>query len=89
MHTFNPANIGEFQEQDVGNWFTFRLTTDPWAVSQGLTHEFDVGDVVGSGVRFAKILKTRAWVAMDEDEFGNAVLELWKFKKVSLYKKEA
>jgi len=38
------------------------------------------------GFRYARVLKTRAWVVIDEDENG-PVLECWKFKnaKCSIY----
>ena len=32
MWNFNEANIGEFVEKSHGKTFTFRETTDPWAL---------------------------------------------------------
>ena len=40
------------------------------------------------GFRYARVLKTRAWVVIDEDENG-PVLECWKFRnaKSSIYER--
>ena len=70
-----PAD-GEFQEVDFGRYFSFRKTTNPWALSQGLEYEIDVLD----GVRFCKLLKTVAYVCIDEDSEGKAILDKWKIK---------
>lgn len=58
-------NIGEFQECDYGNYFTYRKTDNLWAIEQGYMHEIDVGDCQ---VRFARVLKTVAYVCTDEDK---------------------
>jgi hypothetical protein len=76
---------GEFMERDCGRWFTYRFTENAWAKAQGLLFEFDVLD----GVRFAQILKTVAYVCVDEDAEGNAVIEKWFLKKNNFWKKEA
>lgn len=83
---YNPVDaIGEFQESTIGKWFTYRKTTNPWALGNGFTHEIDVLD----GVRFASILKTRAYIVIDEDENGNPLAELWMIKKNSLWDSKA
>ena len=76
------GKTGEFQEASYGKWFTYQVTTNPWALEQGFTHEVDVLD----GVRFARILKTVAHVCVDEDESGKAITEAWKLKNHSVYK---
>ena len=38
-----------------------------------------------NGIRFAKILKTIAYVAIDEDENGLPILERWEFVKHEKY----
>lgn len=81
MHRYNPQNLGEFQEQEFGNWFTYRKTNNTWALSQGLEFEIDVGD----GVRFAKVLKTVAHVCCNEGDSGVAITEPWKIKKHNIY----
>ena len=70
-----PAE-GHFQEVDFGKDFSFRKTTNPWALSQGLEYEIDVLD----GIRFCKLLKTVAYVCIDEDSEGKAILDKWKIK---------
>jgi len=71
------TNVGEFQEKDYGKFFTYRKTSNPWALSNGLEHEIDVLD----GVRFADVKATVAYVCIDEDLEGNALLERWEIKK--------
>ena len=44
-------------------------------------HEVDVLD----GVRFARVLKTVAYVCVDEDEYSKAVFQIWKIKKHNKY----
>lgn len=77
MHKFNEENLGEFQEKDYGKYFTYKNTSDEWALSQGFYHEVDVLD----GVRYAKVLTTIAHIAIDEDAEGKTVVEIWKIKK--------
>lgn len=71
------ATTGEFQEKDYGKWFTYRASENTF----GLPHEIDVLD----GTRFAKVMKTVAYVAVDEDADGNPVLEKWDLKKHHVY----
>jgi hypothetical protein len=47
-------------------------------------HEVDVLD----GVRFARVLKTVAYVCTDEDAAGKPVFQIWKIKKHSIYAKD-
>ena len=81
MYTFNPKNLGEIQEREYGKWFTFRNTVDEWAKKNRLPHEIDVLD----GVRYAKVLKTVAYVAVDEAPDGRAVIEKWTLKKFNAF----
>lgn len=85
MMTMRELNVGEFQECDYGLYFTYRKTDNLWAIEQGYMHEIDVGDCQ---VRFARVLKTVAYVCTDEDAFGKAIFEIWKIKKHTLYTKE-
>ena len=75
------SNLGEFKEAEYGKWFSYRATTDAWALSHGLNCEIDVLD----GVRYAKVLKTVAHVATDENPDGTPVLEKWNLKNHSVY----
>jgi hypothetical protein len=83
MMTFKDFNTGEFQEVEFGKYFTYRKTDNPWAIQQGFIHEIDVLD----GVRFARVLKTVAYVCTDEDAEGKAVFQIWKIKKHVQYAK--
>lgn len=76
-----PGKTGEFQEAEAGKWFTYQPTNDSWALAHGLTHEIDVLD----GVRFAKVLKSRAHVCVDEAGDGAPVLQTWILKNHTSY----
>jgi hypothetical protein len=67
-----------FREKDFGNYFSYRPTSNEWAISQGLTHEIDCGEVH----RFARVLKTVAHVAIDEAADGTPVIEKWEIRHV-------
>lgn len=75
----NPT--GAFQEKEYRQWFTYRPTLNNYATDNGLMYEIDVLN----GIRFAKILKTIAYVAIDEDENGLPILERWEFVKHEKY----
>lgn len=65
---------GGFTEREFGKRFSYRVTSDAWALGQGLAHEVDVLD----GIRFARILGTVAYVAVDETADGSPVLDKWR-----------
>ena len=81
MWKHNNQNVGEFVEKDYGHTFTYRKTTDPWALKQGYQHEIDVAD----DTRFANVTKTRCYMVIDEDSHGKAIVETWKLKKHTVY----
>ncbi len=82
IHTDGKSKtIGSFVEVDYGNDFTYKETKDAWALSQGLKHEIDVLD----GVRYANVKKTVAYVCVDEDADGNAVLDKWQIKQHRIF----
>ena len=85
MYRWHQDNIGEFTEVDYGCTFTYRLTTNPWALEQGLKHEIDVGPAGYFSVRFGNIKKTRAYIATDSDPAGDAVLETWIIAEHEVY----
>lgn len=76
-----PKTIGAFKEKEHGHWFEYRETSDEWALEQGLTHEIAVAD----GKRYAKVKKTVAYVAIDEDDYGKAIIEKWKIAQHRVY----
>ena len=77
MLNYNGKPTGTFREADFGGWFTYRETSDPWALSRGMVHEIDVG----CDIRFGNVLRTVAHVCTDENEHGAPVLESWKLRK--------
>jgi hypothetical protein len=83
-HTQNP--IGVFVEKDTGNYFEFSINEDHMAADEngGFTHKVWVGDTIGSPYRYAVVMKTVAYIAVDEDEDG-PVVEKWYLKKCREY----
>lgn len=81
-YTINPQNVGEIQEKEFGKWFTYRETQDQWARSKGLYNEIDFID---GNIRFGNVKKTVAYIAVDEDEYGNPVIKKWNLKKNVVY----
>jgi len=81
MMTLKEDNVGEFREVEYGNWFTYRETTNPWALENGLQHEVDVLE----GVRYANVLKTVCKIAIDENPDGTPYVVSWKIIKHHKY----
>jgi len=78
-HTVKP--IGVFVEKDTGNYFEFSVNDDTGAFCEDFPHKIWVGD----GYRYGHVLKTRAVICVDEDEFGLPVTEKWYFKSCKEY----
>ena len=83
MYKSTEQTIGSFVEKDYGCDFTYKLTTDEWALSHGMIHEIDVGYKTSFGL----VKKTVALVVTDE-ESGNPVLEHWKIKQHVVFVKQ-
>lgn len=83
MLTDNQENIGEFTEVEHGKSFTYRKVNplDRWAIKQGCTHVIDVLH----GFRYAIVMKTVAYVVVDEAPDGRAVFDKWQIKKHVIY----
>lgn len=84
-HTQDP--IGVFVEKDTGNYFEFSINEDHMAADEngGFTHKVWVGDTIGSPYRYAVVMKTVAYIAVDEDDEGLPVVEKWYLKKCQEY----
>jgi len=65
MYRLDQPTLGNFVEKECKMEFTYRLTTDEWALSKGYTHEIDVLD----GTRFARVKLTVAYVLCDGDSY--------------------
>ena len=74
MINYNSETIGEFQESEFGKWFTYSKAEENVF---GLPFQIDVLD----GKRYATILKTVVYVCIDEDDFGQPVMEKWNLVK--------
>ena len=69
---------GCFKELEFGKTFEYRSTDNMWALKNGLNFEVAVGPL--NEVRFAKILKTVAYIAVSEDDYLKPILEKWSIK---------
>lgn len=68
--------IGGFRELSVGKNFWYGKTKYQWALEHDLPHEI----VSDHGNRYAKVLNTVAYVAVDENDDGTPKLEKWYIK---------
>jgi hypothetical protein len=90
MLSANTINLlGEFQESEFGNWFSYKENVDQdfhssWMYSMGYTSLVSVGPEGGQW-RYAKVLKTVAHVVVDENEVGMPVVEVWQLKKHNIF----
>jgi len=74
--------IGLFVEKDHGNLFEFSGNPEVSGVTAEYPHLIWVNSR-SPETRYAKVLKTVAYVVTDIDEDGNDVVEKWFFKQNS------
>jgi hypothetical protein len=79
MFITHADNMGEFKNEN-NKFYSYRKTTDEWALSHNFTHEIDVLD----GVRFGVVKKSVALICVNEDENG-PIVEKWKLKLNLVY----
>ena len=87
--TYATDQIGAFTEVDAGNTFEYSLNDDKER-DYGWTHKVWVASgKIGndSGFRYARVLKTRVYIAVDEDENG-PVVEKWYLKNHRNYQEK-
>lgn len=84
--TYAKDQIGAFTEVDAGNTFEYSLNPEGSYKLTGRFGEFPHKVWVASnqlnndsGWRYARVLKTRVYIAVDEDENG-PVVEKWYIK---------
>ena len=83
------GNGGCFREKQNGHLFEFEFEND--GACAGYDHKVWVADQgnmiegIESGWRYAKVLKTVAYIVTDEDEFGAPVVEKWDIKDHKIY----
>lgn len=76
--------IGCFEECDTGNLFEFSRNDEEMTDSWDFPHKVWVTTprkYMDSGFRYARVLKTVAYIAVDEDAYGQPVVEKWEIKK--------
>ncbi len=77
--------IGSFTEKTHSNHFEFKLVECALWGEWGCTHEVAVGGVHGYHYRGAKVLKTVAYIAVDEADNGEPIWEKWSIKNHTLF----
>ena len=84
MYRQHQDNIGYFVEKEYQREFTYRKTTNEWALEHGFEYEFDVLNLNAS-TRFCNVKKTRAYICLDEDEQGQPVVQTWVLSEHIIY----
>ena len=89
--------IGSFESKETGKFFEYsEAKEEDWVAyaDYGLKSEY-VHRVwvttpwkMDRGFRMAKVLKTVAYILLDEDDYGEPVIEKWKIKKHNVYSRE-
>jgi hypothetical protein len=85
--TYTESPIGAFVEKSVGNTFEFSINDEQgeapewphrvWVASGKIAND--------SGWRYARVMKTVAYIVVDENDYGEAVVEKWDIKKYRTY----
>lgn len=71
---------GCFRHAETGKDFEYRKSAGNHC---GMPHEVFVGPGEGYDmIRYAKVLKTVAYVVVDEDDYGAPVIEKWPVKSI-------
>ncbi len=74
--------LGMFIEKEKGNHFEYSSnTTDYWVTIEDYPHKVWVRD----GWRYAKVLKTVAYIVIDEADDGSPIVQKWELKKNTNY----
>ena len=88
-YTYTKDPIGVFVEKEHGNYFEYSHNEDH---ANGFNEDFKHKVWVGGegicgcwGWRYATVMKTRAYVAVDKDEFGLPGIEKWYLKNNKKY----
>ena len=79
--------LGSFKEVDASNHFEYSANNDAVDFAKDFPHKVWVTTPragIDSGFRYAKVLKTRIYIAVDENEDG-PVVEKWFIKSHNRY----
>jgi hypothetical protein len=87
FNTGDGSIIGRFIEADAGRVFEYSENND--GVFEEYPHKIWVGKPIvasngltlDSGFRYGKVLNTRCYICLDEDEYGKPVADKWFFKQ--------
>ena len=80
---------GCFTHKDHGTFFEFSSATLEESSWAGREYNMKVWLQGGDAWRLAKVLKTVAYVVVDEDEHVRPVVERWPIKKFMAYQRPA
>lgn len=80
---------GCFTHKDHGVFFEFSTATPEESSWAGAEYNMKVWLQGGDAYRLAKVLKTVAYVVVDEDEHGQPVVERWPTKQFLAYPRPA
>lgn len=81
-----PMIFGQFREKDHGYTFEYAERRGfPDTFAPEMPHMIYVGN---GETRLAKVMKTVAWIVIDEDEKGEPVYVQWKIKNHNIYNTE-
>ncbi len=79
--------LGSFVEKEYGHCFEFTSINENYFKEAGCTHMLAVGGIHTDDryYRGAKILKTVAYVLVDQDDNGEKVWQKWDIKNHTLF----
>lgn len=85
--TYTVDPIGSFVEKDVGNTFEYSFNDEQGDMPQWPHRVWVASGKIGndSGWRYAKVMNTVAYIVVDENDYGEAVVEKWNIKKRTDY----
>lgn len=76
-----PLILGGFREAEIGHWFDYAVRPDDGVdFAPDAPHVIYVGGQIGDRTRYARVLKTVAYVVTDEDEAGQPVWQKWQLR---------
>ncbi len=70
---------GRFTERELGKSFSYQSTNNAWALANHLPYQINFPNT--GEIRFANVLKTVVYLAVNEAEDGRPVLEKWHIKR--------
>lgn len=75
--------IGSFYHKETDVFFEYSTNTEDMTTSWEFPHKIWV--LNGTAFRYARVLKTVAYIAVDEDDTGRPVVEKWNIKQNRVY----